>query len=186
MKRLAAVVLCMVMLLGCAADDDTMDRVLALRRALQESNGVGFKATVTADYGQKLQTFVLSCQSNPSGTVSFQVLAPDTIGGITGTVSGEAGRLTFDDEILVFSPMADGQLAPVTAPWVLVHTLLGGYISSCGETKQGLIVSMADSYADDALRLDVRLDSGDLPVSAEILWQGRRILSMKIENFEIL
>lgn len=163
-----------------------MDHVLELRRRMQESADIRFKATVTADYGDTLQTFVLSCQSDSSGVVRFQVLAPDSIGGISGGISGETGKLTFDDEILVFSPLADGQLAPVTAPWVLIHTLLGGYISSCGETKQGWIVSMDDSYADDALRLEMRLDGDCLPVSAEIVWQGRRILSMKIENFEIL
>lgn len=163
-----------------------MDRALALRQRLLDGGGCSFEATVTADYGEYLHSFVLRCQADASGKLTFEVLAPETISGITGTMNAEQGTLTFDQEILAFSPLADGQVAPVTAPWILVHTLRGGYISACGEMEQGLILSINDSYADDALGLEIRLDEHDLPVSAEIIWQGRRILSMQIEDFEIL
>ena len=33
--------------------------------------------------------------------------------------------------------------------------------------------------------LDVQMDKDGNPISAEILWQGRRILSMEIENFQL-
>lgn len=175
-----------LLLWGCDAEDRNMDRALTLRQAMLNGNGCAFKASVTADYGDYLQSFVLRCSADSAGTVSFEVLAPDTISGITGTMKEDQGTLTFDGEVLVFAPLAEGEVAPVTAPWIFVHTLLGGYISACGETEQGLVLSVNDSYADDALSLEILLDKNDRPASAEIIWQGRRILSLRIEEFEIL
>lgn len=180
-----AVVLVIFLLFGCAGADDTMDRVLALRQQALEK-GCAFTATVTADYGEATRSFVLRCESDPDGSVRFQVLAPENISGITGTMDAEKGTLTFDDQVLAFDPLADGLLAPVTAPWVLVHTLRSGYIASCGKIENGLRLSIDDSYREDTLGLEIWLDEGDLPVSAEILWQGRRILSMRVENFRFL
>ncbi len=186
MKRWMVVVICVVFLLGCSPGDDAMDRAVTLRSRLLEAKGCKFDATVVADYDDYRHTFVLRCSTDAQGTLAFQVLAPESIAGITGTMEREQGKLTFDREILAFSPLADGQIAPITAPWILVHTLRGGYITACGKTEQGLLLSVDDSYADDALRLEIRLDDNDLPISAEIIWQGRRILSVLIENFEIL
>ncbi|MBR2890293.1 MAG: hypothetical protein IKC09_08480 [Oscillospiraceae bacterium] len=184
MKRIWALVLTVLFLSGCGGEADSMDRALALRQRIQES-GCAFTATVHADYAEAVQSFVLRCQADQAGEVAFEVLSPEEISGITGSVHGEKGKLTFDDRVLVFDTLADGQLAPVTAPWVLVHTLRSGYIVSCGSEGSGLILSIDDSYREDSLRLEIRVEQ-DVPVSAEILWQGRRILSMRIENFHFV
>lgn len=163
-----------------------MERAMALRERMLCAESFSFEATVTADYGDYFHTFVLACHADQEGTMSFQVLAPDSIAGITGEMDQEQGRLTFDNEILAFSPLADGMLAPVTAPWLLIHTLRGGYLSACGETDQGLLLTIDDSYADDALTLQIQLDHRDLPDFAEVIWQGRRILTIQLENFELV
>lgn len=163
-----------------------MERALTLRKRLLDAQGCSFDATVSADYGEYLHTFVLRCRADPDGILEFEVLAPDTISGITGQIDREQGKLTFDQEILAFSPLADGQIAPVTAPWILIHTLRGGYLESVADTDSGLLLSIDDSYADDALHLEIHLDGEDLPARSEIFWQGRRILSLQIENFQFL
>lgn len=175
-----------MLLFGCSAEEDSMERALALRNRMQAADGCSFDATVTSDYGAYLHSFVLRCQTDAAGTVRFEVIAPDTISGITGTIEKDRGKLTFDEEVLAFSPLADGQLAPVTAPWILIRTLLGGYITSCGDSGNGLQLFIDDSYADNALTLEICLDEQDLPRTAEIIWRGRRILTMQIENFQML
>lgn len=185
MKRLAVLLTVMCLLVGCEGGTDGTNRVLELRQRML-SGSCEFTATVTADYGDYLHTFVVGCAADLNGTVSFTVLAPDTISGITGSITGQEGTLTFDDQVLVFSPLADGQLGPVAAPWVLVNCLRSGYLVSVGETEQGLLLTIDDSYAEDSLRIDVRLNDEDIPVTAEIIWQGRRILTMKIENFRFV
>ena len=185
MKRLAALLLVCVLLVGCIPEPDGMGVALSLRESLL-SGACAFDATVTADYGDYLHTFVIRCLGDETGTVEFSVLVPETISGITGSMDGKTGKLTFDDQVLAFSPLAEGELAPVTAPWVFLSSLRGGYIVSCAETGQGMLLTVDDSYAENALRLDIFLNEQNLPVSAEVIWRGRRILTMVIVNFRFV
>lgn len=184
MKRLAGLLLAVVFLFGCRQDDG-IDRAMAMRSEFQ-SSGCAFRATVSADYGDMIHTFVLDCTADEKGDISFVVAAPDTISGITGTLTGNSGFLTFDSEVLAFSMLADGQLSPVSAPWVLINTLRGGYLRYCTETDTGYRLTIDDSYADQSMQAEIWIDANDSPMGAEILWQGRRILTLKIENFQFL
>ena len=56
----------------------------------------------------------------------------------------------------------------------------------CGETQNGLRLTLQDSYGENALQLDVWTNQEGIPDFAEMLWQGQRILSVKIDNFIIL
>lgn len=186
MRKLAAVFAFLLVLTGCKAGGGDLDRVLTLRATLLQSAGCSFTAVITADYGKQISQFTLDCKADQKGNVTFTVAQPQTISGITGTVSGEGGKLTFDDRVLAFELLADGQLSPVSAPWVFVKTLRGGYITSVGMDGDHLRSAIDDSYADDALQLDIWHGVGDLPIRAEFLWNSRRILSMEIKNFQIL
>ena len=42
---------------------------------------------------------------------------------------------------------------------------------------------MDDSYAEDALKLDVWVNGEDAPVHGDILYDGKRILSLDVGNF---
>ena len=170
------------MLFGCGRKDDALDEALVMRQRLQGS-ACSFDCTVTADYGEKIHVFSMACTVNLSGEMTFEVQSPETIKGITGIVSHSKGKLTFDDKALAFELMADGQFSPVSAPWILIRTLRGGYLTSCTKTDYGMLLCIDDSYDSDPLRLDIRMDADGNPLSGEILWQGRRILSMEIENF---
>ena len=186
MKRLICVAIMLILLAGCTGENQELDRVMALRAELLAGNGCTFNATITADYGDKLYTFETECLGNEYGGISFTVRAPETIAGITGTVSAEGGKLTFDEESLAFELLADGQVTPVSAPWLLLKTLRGGYVTGCGMDGDYLRVSIDDSYEEDALHLDIWLDSASVPQRAEIVWQEKRILSLELEKFEIL
>ena len=163
--------------------DEPLKPALELRSRLVASQGYGFDTQVTADYGDKLYTFDMNCRVDNSGNVAFTVTGPETIAGITGVVSSQGGKLTFDDTALAFELLADGQFSPVGAPWVLVHTLHSGYITSCARLDTGYMVSIDDRYDDDALNLSVWLGEDGLPTGAEISWDGRRVLSLTVKNF---
>lgn len=185
MKRIVTAVLAVLLLLsGCGFDNPGLDRAMKLRASLL-SSGCSFDTEITADYGDKIYTFSLRCQGDSSGYLTFEVTAPESIAGITGRISNEGGYLTFDDAALAFELLADGQVSPVSAPWILLRTLRGGYVTACSEEGEGLRLSVDDSYEEDALHLDIWLDAGDLPTRAEILWDGRRIITIAVENFQI-
>ena len=174
------------LLCGCMSSVDNVDLALGLRQQILKANACGFDAIITADYTDKIYTFSLRCNVDSAGIMKFEVIEPKSISGITGTISSTQQSLTFDNTVLAFAPMADGYITPVCAPWVFINSLRCGYINSCTETKDGLIISIDDSYHDDPLRVDIHLNSDEIPVFAEILWQGRRFLTLEIKDFKIL
>ena len=184
MKILAA--LCMLLLLtGCGSHDAELDRAMALRTRLLSAS-VSFDAEITADYGDEIHTFSVYCEGDSQGNLGFRVTAPETIGDITGRIEAGEGKLTFRDTALAFPLLAEDQLSPVSAPWIFCTTLRGGYLTAAGMEEELLRLTIDDSYDDDALTVDIWLDETDSPVRAEILYDGRRILTLKIENFKIV
>lgn len=185
MKRILSVLLVLLILPGCKDSNREIERGMALRTKLLCAQECTFDAEITADYGDKVYTFAMGCLGNANGDISFSVTQPETIAGVTGTVSDDGGNLTFDDTALHFDLMADDQVTPISAPWILLKTLRSGYLTSACVEDGMLRLSIDDSYDDDALHLDIWLGSGDLPVRAEILYDGRRILSLDVANFQI-
>ena len=185
MKRILTLFVLIFLLVGCG-DQSAVEPGLRLREKLLNGEGCSFLTTITADYGQQVYTFSMQCRSDKNGNLDFTVTAPETIADIQGTVSAEGGGFTFDKEVLVFETIADGQITPVSAPWLFVQTLRGGYIRSCETKKSGVHLIYDDSYKENAMQVDVYLSSEGYPVQADILWAGKRILSLQIEKFQIL
>ena len=186
MKKCAAVIILFLLLSGCSGQSNEMDAGMHLRSNLLQAEGCSFQAAITADCGDKIHAFTLSCNADAGGDMTFTVIEPKTIAGISGKLSGEGGKLTFDGTALHFELLTEDQLSPVSAPWILLKTLRSGFITSCCTEENSLRLSVDDSYKDDALRLDIWLDSDHLPDRAEILHNGRKILSVTVEQFEIL
>ncbi len=185
MKRILALLCLAVLLTGCGKTDDSLNRAMSLRTKILQKT-VSFDAEITADYGDRLHTFAMTCQADNQGNLSFTVTQPQSISGITGTVSTAGGKLTFDNHALAFGLMADGLISPVSGPWVLLKTLRSGYLTSCTKEGEYLRLAIDDSYAADALHLDIWLGQQDLPVRADVLWQGRRLLSIAVKNFTLV
>lgn len=183
--KIWAISLCLLVLLtGCDASSE-IERGMALRSLLLNAKTCTMDINVTADYGETTNEFGLSCSFDQMGNMDFFVLEPESIKKITGKISGNAGSLIFDDTVLYFDLMADGQLSPISAPWVFMKALRSGYLrAACAE--EGMIrLTMDESFEDDALQLDIWLNEKNLPVRGEILFRSRRILSLDVENFVI-
>ena len=179
-------VLACILLSGCSAEENGLDTAMELRAQLLKAETVSFRVDISADHGDTLDLFSMECSTDREGSVSFTVTAPDTISGITGKITGERGALTFDDTALYFPLVAEGRLSPVCAPWILMKTLRSGYLRAAGMEGNMLRLTIDDSYEDNALQLDIWLDEGHLPKRAEVLCEGRMILSLDVRNFEIL
>ena len=186
MQRLASAVLLAAMLLtGCSMEAKEMNRAVDLRSRLLTAPGCSFQAEITADYGDSLQQFTVDCRGDGQGNLDFQVQEPETIRGITGRISQAGGRLTFDETALQFDLLTDQQLSPVSAPWVFLSTLRGGYLTGAGMEGELLRLQARDSYREGALLLDIWLDGSDSPVRAEILWNGWKVLTLQISGFRL-
>ena len=185
MKKLFIILLCF-MLCGCGGADDAMDQGLSLRSRLLQASQCVFDAVITADYGDKTYTFAMGCDFDARGNLSFTVQSPDTIAGITGIIDGKGGNLTFGDTALSFPLLADEQLSPVSAPWVFMKSLRGGYITSAGEVDGCVRLVIDDRYEEDPLTVHIWLNEAQIPILAEIYYDKRRILTVEVENYRIM
>lgn len=185
MRRIFGVILVFLLLNGCSKSSKQMEQAMQLRDSILSSKGCSFEVTVTADYQDIYYTFDMSCDSDAIGNVLFEVISPDTISGITGIVTAKEGKLTFDDHILLFSTLAEGQITPVSAPWLFLNSLKGGYIKGCAMDSGGILLEIDDSYANGSMMQRIRIDHGK-PSYVEIFWDGSRVVTMDVKEFHIL
>ena len=185
MKKCGLIFFVFFLLTGCSGTPAEMETALELRSRLLQSQACSFDASITADYGNKIHTFSMHCQSDDKGDLSFIITEPETISGIGGKISSGGGRLTFEDTALYFELIAEDQLSPVSAPWILMRTLRSGYITSSCREDDSIRISVDDGYEQDPICLDIWLNSENEPGQADILYDGRRILSVAVDNFEI-
>ena len=185
MKLGALALSVLILFTGCSSGNRELERGLSLRSAILSAEECTFDARITADYGDRLHIFSVSCAGDRDGTLKFTVTEPESISGITGELSEEGGKLTFDGAALQFDTMAEGLVSPVSAPWIFFNTLRGGYLTAAGKEEDLLRLTIHDSYEEDALQLDIWLDEENAPVRAEILHENRRILTLDVGNFVI-
>ena len=183
MKRFFPLIL--IFLMGCSREDPAMRQTLELRSRCLGAQEVCFRAELTAHYIDTREVFTLDCRVDPEGVVTFTAAAPREIEGISGTVSGTEGTLAFDDTVLAFPLVTQEGLSPVSAPWVMMRALRTGCIISAVMEDELLHMTIDDSYADDALTVDIWEKDGEV-VSAEISREGRRIIVLEIEGFTLL
>lgn len=186
MKRSFVAACILLMLIGCGKKDAELKETLRFRDKLLNGTGCTFNAEITANYGDEIHRFSMEATSQANGDLSFTVTQPEVISGISGSVTQSEAVLTFDDTILAFPMLAEGQIAPAAAPWILVKSLRSGYISSVGEDGDYVRVTLLDSFEDNALTLDVWFDKEWTPFHGEILYKGEKILTLRLENFMIV
>ena len=175
----------MAALSGCSSENKPLTDALGFREMLLSSNGCHFTAHVTADYGDSLTQFSMDCETDPSGELEFEILQPESIAGIRGTISDQGGSILYEDQSLYFPLLTDDLLTPASSPWIFIRTLRSGCITSACTEETMLHMTVDDGYAEDALTLDIWLEE-DRPVRAEILHGGKRILTVAVENFVLL
>ena len=172
----------LVFLVGCTGPDPAMEAALDLRTRCLSEEQVSFTAEIRADYITQIEEFTLECTAGADGGMTFRVLEPEEITDIRGTVQGTEGTVEFDDTVLAFPLMADGRLSPLSGPWVVLKAIRSGCILAAGREGELVHVTIDDSYADNALTVDLWLEVGQVE-EAEIAWEGRRVLSMAFDDF---
>ena len=185
-KAAASLILAVLCLTGCGKENPELERGLALRARAQQAGSCSFSAQLEADFGDQLYEFSLDCQTSSEGKMAFQVTGPETISGITGTLSQEGGALTFEETALAFPMLSQGLVSPVSGPWLFWKALTAGCITSACVEGEALRLSLSDSYEESALQLDIWCDGEDLPARVEICQEGRRILTISLSNFMFL
>lgn len=183
MRKILMCITVMILLTGCRSNEGQADAVMNLRQRISTCTSCEFDAGILADFGEFTYQFKLKCNTDSSGVLHFSVAEPESISGIRGTIDLQGGKIHFENNALGFPVLADGELSPVSGPWIFLRGLQSGYLSSWGMDGDSLKISIDDVLEGNPLRLDVWMDGENIPNYAEILWNKRRILSLNIENF---
>ena len=159
-----------------------MTKGIAFRSRIISSGGCGFRVRITADYGQEVREFTLDCDSDGEGNVSFCVVEPDSIADITGVINGDEGTVTYDGLQLAFPLFVNDQISPVSASGLVLDCWLNEYILSAGMTDQIYRVTYEKKIQEKALLIDTYFEK-DIPISAELCYNGYRIMNLMISEF---
>ena len=174
----------MTVLSGCGGDPPELQTALEFRETLLKAQQCSFSAEITADYGDSVTEFSVTCLGNSSGELAFEITEPEAIAGIRGRISYAGGEIRFEEEAVFFPLMTDDHLSPASAPWIFLKTLRGGCITAVCREEDSLRLTADDRYDQDALHLDIWFRE-NIPIRADISQNGRRFLSLNVKNFDL-
>lgn len=186
MKLSLMLLLVISVLAGCGQSKSSLDQAALLRERILQCDTCEFDGEITVDYGDEVYAFTLHCYMTNDGDVNFSVVSPEVISGIKGVITSESGTITFDDTVLAFEMIVDELVTPIAAPWIMLHALRGGYIQCSSSVDHGFYLQINDSYRGTAVKNEIWLNEAYIPTRCEMLWNGRRLLSMNITNFTIV
>ena len=184
-RMLSVIAIAILILSGCSPTGEALEPGLQLREKVLAANGTNFTAQIRSSYDDSEYSFSLQCRIDSNGMLSFTVLSPEVIAGITGTIDQQSGKLSFDDTVLAFPLLAEGELSPVCAPWILYKSIVGGYLRAAGAEEDYTRLTIEDTFLGENFTLELWLKD-TIPAYAEIIWQGRNILSLSIDAFELM
>ncbi len=184
MYKVIAVLICVFMFGSCSVEKE-LTPLNMLRQSMQQSQGCEFDVQIISQYDDRVYRFGLHCVES-DGELRFEVLSPESVQGITGTVSESGGKLAFDTTLLAFPLLADGEVSPVISPWLFIRCLKNGLVRHAGGAEDGSQISFSESFRGEEFEAEVLLSEDGTPRSCELFWGGRRILHLQVEAFRIL
>ena len=182
MRRLTLLLLCLCFLTACKGEESALSRANVFRAELLSKGGCSFTAKIQADYEQEIYDFTLACHGNSQGDMTLEVLAPETIAGITATVDAVSGKLSYEGLALGFPLMAQGQISPVSAPAQLLRCWLEAFVLSAGDQGELYRASFEKKLSNNVLLADTYFENG-IPISADLWYNNTKILHMDILDF---
>lgn len=182
MKRQAAALLAAVLLGGCSAVKDPVERAEDIRTHYDEVETVTLDAEVTAELGERVSEYGLHCVWN--GTQStLTVTAPESIAGITARVSEYGSVLTFDGaELETALPERTGQTPLDVLPCVL-EELVHSEPEQLWEEEDTLVLRYESRTEEGVVAKEVACDAESLALRwAEIYFNDERVLKCAVSS----
>lgn len=160
-----------------------VSEAVEFRAALVQAGGCSYVAEICADFGSTVETFVLDCNSAADGTTELSIRSPETLEGITATVSGSGGKITYDGMAVDFGLLADDSLAPAAAPALMVECWSTEYIAYGGTEEGRYRAGYEKGFDETVVKVDTWFEN-HLPIYAEVCYNNTRILRLTITEFQ--
>ena len=184
MRRIAAAVLLCLFLCGCTKSENAIQQAVEFRAALVQAGGCRYKAEICADFGQTVECFTVRCDSKADGTTDLAIERPESLAGITATVTDKGGKITYEGMAVDFGLLADGTLAPAAAPALLVNCWSSEYIAYGGNEGDRYRAGYEKGFDPSVLKIDTWFEN-NLPIYAEVCYNDTGILRLTITEFEL-
>lgn len=184
MRRFFAVLTLCALLFGCAGEKDVLEPSIAFRAALLQAGGCSFRAKIEADFGSQIERFAADCDFSTDGTALLTLTEPETLAGLTATVTERGGKITYDGMSVDFGLLANGNVNPAAAPALTALSWSGEYISAAGWEEELYRVTYEKDFAQKRLQIDTYFKN-DLPILAEVCYNNQRILKLEISDFSL-
>lgn len=173
----------LLFLTACAPSADKAGEAAALRTALLENGGCTFVSRVTADFGETVQSFTLDCDFDAgSGALRFTVLEPQTLAGITATVTDSGASVDYDGMAMELGLLAGDSVMPAAAPALAAICWTDAPITAAGAENDRTRVTYERMLCQRRLTVDTWLENG-LPISAQVCYNQQCILKLEVSEF---
>jgi outer membrane lipoprotein-sorting protein len=178
-----------LLLTGCAGRQGSDKGAQQLRSHYQDMPAIQAQAEVSADYGDRAYQYTVTVQGSEEEG-SLTVTAPESIAG-TGTAWKDGQTvLDYDGISLETGQLSPDGLSPADAMPVILAACRSGAVAESGWTDWGegerclylLTQNPKSPEKDSTVALWVDPDTGRL-LYAEILWQGKRVISFTFTDF---
>ena len=177
MKRIAPVIMCLVLLCGCA--DTGEKEFIRFVEHTAHAEEVSFTADVRAEYDDKTARFKLRYEHDGDGS-AVTVLEPDILAGIKARLTGERLSLEYEGAMLDIGTLPDARLSPMSALPLMMKAIRNGHaeITWVEDERIAARIVPEDDYS-----VTLWLGSSLVPESAEISYKERSVVFIEISDW---
>ena len=178
MRQAIPLVLMITLLLtACSASAGDTEKLAELRESV-ESGNLNAKAEITADFGNKVQSYTIDYSKN--GDCSrMEILEPELLRGIAASIEGLDSHIEFEGLILDIGELDVDGLTPMSALPAIAESIKNGHIEAVWREKDGddtLLVF--DLTVTDSANMNLWIAADSLiPQRAEIRYEERVIIT---------
>ncbi len=173
-------------LFGCGADSAAKN---AVSDKLQSINGADITANVTATYPDRVAEYKLTYNYAKDGDGKVTVISPESISGISVTISQGSCELSFDGLRLETGELDKSGLSPLSSLPCLMSAWVGGNVAEAANSSHDgeSAVLIISRHTEDNISLEYRTwfeNGGQTPLYAEIYSDGNRVIQCEFERTE--
>ena len=184
MRKLAITVLLLALLLLTACGKEESSPAAEIQRQYGLIATAQMEAEVIYHNGGEERCFTLQCDYTPEKS-EVMVTAPETVAGVSATVTGEEMTLSYNGESV--SVGDKGAVSPLTALPHLLRAVGSGYVLEEGnETLREIPccrLVVDTTMGGEAVQCSVWIDEEMLPRYCEFSTDGKTIMSVQMLAF---
>ena len=179
----AALMIPLLLLAGCGEREAALDKDFdAFRESVAGASRITVHVTLTADYGETAESYVLDASYDGKQT-TVGIVEPALIAGVKSTARWGETTIEYGGVLLGTGTLDEEGLSPAAAMPAVFAAMAGGYVELLW--RDGDLIA-ARIYAGEDSRCTVWLTAEELtPVHAEIASGGRTVISCELTDWSI-